>query len=539
MLGSLENKLLQQNYQRERAEQRCGETLKEMEDMQEDLKKLYNELQESEQRCYHLMEVMRDHERQVEEIDKKRHVPPTPEPPSPVHQPTPVPLPPPGPTQKEYNRLERKYKEIEKQNRSKDEKIKGYREIIVRLKEEFIKSEEEKAAWEVQNKYRQEERSANGPSNSGISSEELRDLKEKLSNLHEGLRNAKQDLEKAKKGKEKVQQEKEGLAEDLKKQEESLRKTEQQLHSATNMMQKYRKELEESKRKETRLREKLKEFIAQGSAQNGEGGGGPVDTKMAPKTLKEAYTKFKAKSEELDRENELLRAQIAAYKNAETVNQLIEADLKAIGFEMALKNRGEREVSVDGPRAAYGTNATAGTGNASGTEDSAGGHKRGPTGGFILGTREGSTGRERDRSGERDKDSHAAPPIPTGNTAVDELRQQLHHKWENEKKLQKRNIILETRLKELTEECDDLRHQVIRAKDSMTGALTAKEEMQKRLAAHTGGGGGGGHHSGGGKKPAAVELNELSEVITVILCLVMYPVTDTLSVYDSIPIGSI
>ena len=62
--------------------------------------------------------------------------------------------------------------------------MRGYREIIVRLKEEFIKAEAEKALAEVRMKARDD-----GGGAISISPDELKDL-------HEGLRQAKEDFEK-------------------------------------------------------------------------------------------------------------------------------------------------------------------------------------------------------------------------------------------------------------------------------------------------------------------------------------------------------
>jgi allophanate hydrolase subunit 1 len=53
---------------------------------------------------------------------------------------------------------ERKVVELNKALKSKDEKIKGYRNMVVKLKEEFIKLEEDKAIEALRDKNKEKER---------------------------------------------------------------------------------------------------------------------------------------------------------------------------------------------------------------------------------------------------------------------------------------------------------------------------------------------------------------------------------------------
>ena len=63
----------------------------------------------------------------------------------------------------------------------------------------------------------------------------------------------------------------------------------------------------------------------------------------------------------------------------------------------------------------------------------------------------------------------------------DDVRQQLHQKWESEKKLQKRVTVLEKRLQEKIEEVEDLTAQLKKARDTAQAALSAKDEMSKKM----------------------------------------------------------
>ena len=107
-IRELEAKLAQVHNMRERAETRCGTTLQEMEAMKADMITLAQQLQMSEDR-----------------LKRATGRPVT--------------------TKNPVNPEERKILELQKVVKTKEDKIKGYREIIVRLKDEFIKAEEERA----------------------------------------------------------------------------------------------------------------------------------------------------------------------------------------------------------------------------------------------------------------------------------------------------------------------------------------------------------------------------------------------------------
>lgn len=60
-------------------------------------------------------------------------------------------------------------------------------------------------------------------------------------------------------------------------------------------------------------------------------------------------------------------------------------------------------------------------------------------------------------------------------SGVDEYRQNMHMKWENEKKLQKRLATIENRLREKVEENQDLMNQLKHARDTAHTAMANKD----------------------------------------------------------------
>jgi hypothetical protein len=192
-------------------------------------------------------------------------------------------------------------KELEKALRVKDDKVKGYRDIIVRLKEEFLKTEEKFATETADLRRRHKDDGgvgASGADGRTVRVEEMKALKEQLAALHDGMRQAKSDVDKAARIRERLVAEKNHAEEALHKMEADLHKTEQQMTNAQNQYHRLRKELEDSRKKETRLRERLKDML--------EGGGGG--------SSKETMAKAKERIESLEREVDLLTTQNAALK---------------------------------------------------------------------------------------------------------------------------------------------------------------------------------------------------------------------------------
>ena len=68
---------------------------------------------------------------------------------------------------------------------------------------------------------------------------------------------------------------------------------------------------------------------------------------------------------------------------------------------------------------------------------------------------------------------------------VDEYRQNMHMKWENEKKLQKRLSVIENRLKEKVDENQDLMNQLKHARETAHTAIANKDDMSRKVGAVT------------------------------------------------------
>lgn len=383
----LEQKLAQVHNMRERAETRCGSTLQEMEAMKSDMITLAQQLQMSEDRL-------------------KRATG------RPVTSKNPV------------NPDERRIVELTKSVKAKEDKIKGYREIIVRLKDEFIKSEEERALSGGGAK------GGLGTSSDGaVNADEFRDLKNQISSLRAGLTQAKQDLEEAKRTREKISKARSAAQKEVTRLEGQVGRAESQAAAAQESLLKTRKDLEETRRKEIRLRDKLKELL------EADGGADKL------RDLKSATQK----AEHFEKEVELLRAQNLALRKAaeEQSQQMAASGAKAASVAASA---GVGGIGADsGKPSQFPSNVGASGSNFSGPAN-------------VLGS--GADG---------------APQ--------DELRQQLHAKWESEKKLQKRLTVVEKRLHEKLAEVEDLTSQLQRAREMTQQALQTKEEYAKKASA--------------------------------------------------------
>jgi hypothetical protein len=184
-INQLEVKLAQQSNQRERAEIRCGTALTEMEAMKKDMMTLVGQLKASDEQLTHLNAIVA----------------------STTGLPVPMPTAPPtnldmlsAPARAKFDK---KISDLQKLLKGKDEKIKSYRDIIIKLKEEFVKSEEDQAVAAVSGPRPTASAAVSG-NNIVISSDELRELRSQISMLRDGLRQAKDDLEKARTGRDKL-----------------------------------------------------------------------------------------------------------------------------------------------------------------------------------------------------------------------------------------------------------------------------------------------------------------------------------------------
>eukprot|EP01042_Synura_sphagnicola_P002158 gene2158-2578_t len=211
IIGQLEQKYASEVNQRERAEARCGSAIEEMEAMKADLITLAEQLQATEENA-------------------------------------PPPPPPEGLDGKsESSTLVR---QLQAALKAKESKIVGYRQILIRLKEEFIKSEQDHAVAVAAEKSRSSGRAKEQPL-AGV--EELSDLRSQVEALRAGLRQAKEDLESARKGREKLAAARQAAIEDAQKLEQQLATVESQAATSQKALEKCRRELEERRRKEVNL----------------------------------------------------------------------------------------------------------------------------------------------------------------------------------------------------------------------------------------------------------------------------------------------
>jgi hypothetical protein len=139
VINQLEQKLLVQSNQRERAEIRCGTSISEMEAMKADMITLAKQLQLSESRSQKLAQAMT--EKQVKSVISSGT----------INSSTVMNLVAPTVTQVAVVD-DKEIIKLQKISKFKDEKIQNYRKIIIKLKEEFIKGEEEKAMSQATSK---------------------------------------------------------------------------------------------------------------------------------------------------------------------------------------------------------------------------------------------------------------------------------------------------------------------------------------------------------------------------------------------------
>jgi chromosome segregation ATPase len=147
---------------------------------------------------------------------------------------------------------------LEKRLKSKDDKLQKYREIIVKLKEEFITSEEAYAKKLSAMKDGKSLAPTSGPT---VGASELKELKDQIAALRDGLKQAKRDLEEAIKKRESISKAKKSAEDEVDRLETQVGRAEAQAAAAQDALQRNRKELEESKKKEMRLRDKLKDLL--------------------------------------------------------------------------------------------------------------------------------------------------------------------------------------------------------------------------------------------------------------------------------------
>lgn len=318
-----------------------------------------------------------------------------------------------------------KIMELTKKLNTSAKRCQDYKTIILGFKDK-LQEVEEARAMELLSKGSDKENAVNRRSQeaSAVSTEELKDMQSQITSLRNGLRQAKEDAEKSKQQRERLASARKKAQEEVERLETQVGRSESQAASTQQSLMRTRKELEESRKKEARLRDKLKELL------ESEGGADKL------KDLKASV----ARADKFEKDVEILRAQnLALRRAAEEASQ-----------EKLKGNTGGGSMIKEFPKDLGTTAGTGGTGlssSPSGRADTFGGTSN------TLGQ---------------------GPP-------QDELRQQLHSRWEQEKKLQKRITIMEKRLQEKMEENEDLTNQLKRAREMAQQAMHSKEEYSKKL----------------------------------------------------------
>ena len=389
-VDQLNQRIIMESNKRERAELRCETSLKEMESMKADLYTLANKLQESEER---LAEVSR-------------------------------------PSKLVGDHTNDKVANLQKLVKAKEEKIRGYRAIIIRLKDEFIKSEEDKAHLVALEK--DKNKKSDAPSRgdgTNVSPEKLDELRAQVASLMEGLRQTKEDLQVARSARENYAKARQAAIAESERLEEQVGRAESTASAAQEALTRCRKDLEDSRKRELKLRDKLKEVIASGgSSKNSR------DTKNDSSTNDGTVTRSQV--EQMQRELDVLRAQNIALREAVEKNKKT-SGAATDGFSDSFSRKSHESFGKTAPVSSVNANSSGFT-----------------SGGNVLG---------------------GADVQPR-----DELRTQLRDKYESEKKLQNRVKTLEKRLKEKLEENEELQHAVRKARDAAQSEMKAKDEATKR-----------------------------------------------------------
>lgn len=413
----LEQKLNITNNQRERAEERCAASLQEMEAMKSDLLLVVQQLQASEERVAALqrgqiaksMDVTAN---EYKDIDVSA---------SDTRRSGPVPT-------------NAKIKDLMKQIKAKDDKLHNYRGIILRLKDEFIKAEEDRAIREADRTAGgKSKRSGIGESGGGaaLAGPELDDLRSQVSALRDGLKQAKEDLDQARRARENLLKAKQAVEMEAEKFESQVARAEAQAVASQEMLQRCRKDLEDSRRKEVRLRDKLREMLSTGANSDRDPNGDNANLDGRPHSANAALRRIHSK--------------VAEDTETQSKIQTLERDIEVLKAQNQALRRTQR----------------------SGDDTE---HRN-----LHINTRH--------------DDSHhedTAAPLDVG--TKEDLRQQLHAKWESEKRLQKRVSVLEKRLQDKVTECEDAQVQLRKTKESLqqysqhsnTSAAARERERKER-----------------------------------------------------------
>lgn len=257
--------------------------------------------------------------------------------------------------------------------------------------------------------------------------DEMKELRAQITSLREGLKASKEDLEMARKTRDTLISARKAAQDEASKLEIQVGRAESQAAASQDSLNRTRKELEESRKKELRLRDKLKELM---------------------ELQHDNHTDIdKTHVENIERELEILRTQNLTLRKAAEDKIIIKSKNNAYDDERIDDKKNIKEFN----------NTNNNTNNVS--------SKFATSKGNVLGV---------------DIDG-----LTTGGGigGDNDIRNLQHNKWESEKKLQKRISILEKRLEEKISDIEELQNQLKRSKEMTMTAIASKEEMNKKAAA--------------------------------------------------------
>lgn len=268
-INTLESTLESELLRRERAELRCADSMQEMDAMRADMLMLVQRLRDSEQRYTHLLmssaaeakveTASNTRARKVEAkelVDEKTNEveDDTEAVPDESAVDTSLVVSPVRPDSTDYQKLQRLVK-------AREEQLRKHRDVIAKLKADIARMEQQQATALLKASSTASRGKAELPSTEK-SGDEVNDLKRQVISLRDNLRETKEDLERSRKAREKLIQLKHTAVEEARRVAGQLTRAEAQAQAYQDTLQRTRGELEDTKKREKRLREKLKEFGA-------------------------------------------------------------------------------------------------------------------------------------------------------------------------------------------------------------------------------------------------------------------------------------
>eukprot|EP00904_Undaria_pinnatifida_P003934 jgi/Undpi1/13541/HiC_scaffold_8.g03200.m1 len=453
-IRQLEVKLRTATNQRERAEARCGETLEENARMRSDLEMLAAQVQDAEERSLAALE---------DRSGAKRLA------------------------------------ELRKALLAKEKKMRGLREALVKLKQEFVQAEVDREAAAVAE---ERERRRRADDRSAGVDDKLKRLKEQLLTLQEGMAQAARDLEKERRDRDSATRAKVKVLEESAQLRAEAAKAEDRVGELEQRLTETRRDLDAAREKEERLRARMKTLSSRDSGgdrktrtvRRGEGKDSSEAENDSTAEARGGYSDDndhdhdsdnaaggggrgggrggggggkRRRLNELEKRVQVLTAQNAALRSIVPPPTLDRGVMEGKGSKQSLAARGPgrrlgSETAISAPATAAATAGARRTIN-QGLSTSAGGGGGGEDGGGGGGV------------------GH---------------REAAHRAWEAEKKLRRRVEALERRLDERGVELQAAEEQTAKAKVLLERATKDKEAALRRLREAGQGRNGGGGRAG-------------------------------------------